>query len=899
MKRNLTFLFLAVLVLAFSDSLWAQCPEDPNDLGICDTFYVEPWPYTDTCFIAGGDTICINNPGERFPCFWYVSLFVTHDSNTFWWEDNEMWVQDSIAAFVNPLLFYHQSTGGADSVIFPFNADYPDDPDSWNNILINKYAPMGKSMFRHFVDSHTGDTTYNRLLQMVEAGNAAWNVFTDIDSVASDGDSGHVFLSMIPMAGACQSWWEESRILLATLTFMIYPSEDCDTIKIGLDSTFWPPSNPLCFTRYDAVKYFPRHFLPVMDTLSFSDSIPFAPAVNYEVGHFPNSVFCADLDGDSDLDLAVANDGSDSVSILKNNGDGTFEFDSNYAVGNAPQSVFCADLDGDGDLDLAVANLLSNNVSILKNNGDGSFQSTVNYEAGDSPSSVFCADLDGDGDLDLAVANKYSFNVSVLRNNGDGTFQTDLDYGAGTPVSVFCADLDGDADLDLAVANYWDDNISILKNNGDGTFQTKVDYGAGNQPVSVFCADLDGDIDLDLAVANYQSNNVSILKNDGDGTFQTAVNYGVGGHPRSVFCADLDGDLDLDLAVANGLSDNVSILKNNGDGTFQTKVDYGAGDLPASVFCADLDADADLDLATANHWSYNVSILKNLTQLPANQPPWAFSLISPADGDSAVGVAILDWHTPYDPNFGDQIRYDLYVSTDPGFDPGFTTIYDSLPLSRFTDTLEINTYYWKVRAYDNWGAETWSTETWSFAVRPLSDTLWIIAFSPVDLIVTDPVGDSIGLGFESTIEDADYDTAVDLNGDLDNDDSVTIPHPFVGDYQIRVIPEPDADSGDTYTLGIRINGSAMILLADDASVPEEGESASYGYGCLPCLRGDVNYDNETNIADVVFLVNYLFISGPAPDPIECGDVNCDGYVNVSDVIYLINYLFIDGPPPCS
>ncbi|MCK4427471.1 MAG: hypothetical protein KAW16_03195, partial [candidate division Zixibacteria bacterium] len=117
MKRNLTFLFLAVLVLAFSDSLWAQCPEDPNDLGICDTFYVEPWPYTDTCFIAGGDTICINNPGERFPCFWYVSLFVTHDSNTFWWEDNEMWVQDSIAAFVNPLLFYHQSTGGADSVI--------------------------------------------------------------------------------------------------------------------------------------------------------------------------------------------------------------------------------------------------------------------------------------------------------------------------------------------------------------------------------------------------------------------------------------------------------------------------------------------------------------------------------------------------------------------------------------------------------------------------------------------------------------------------------------------------------------------------------------------------------------------------------------------------------------
>jgi 6-phosphogluconolactonase (cycloisomerase 2 family) len=895
MKRNLTFLFLAVLVLAFSDSLWAQCPEDPNDLGFCDTLHLVPWPETDTCFVISypaPDTICINNPGERFPCFWYVSLFVTHDSNTFWWEDDETWIQDSLAAFVVPLLFWHQE--GADSVIFPFESM------SWNNTDINPYYPwMGQSMFRHFVDSRTGDTVYyNRMLQMVEAGKDDWDVFTDIDSHSSDGDSGHVFLSVIRMAETCQSWWEGSRILLATLTFMVYPSEDCDTIEIGLDSTFWPPVNPLSFTRYDAVKYVPRHFLPVKDTLSFSDSIPFAPAVNYGAGDFPHSVFCADLDGDSDLDLAVANDGSDSVSILKNNGDGTFEFDSNYAVGNAPQSIFCADLDGDGDLDLAVANLLSNNVSILKNNGDGSFQSTVNYEAGDSPSSVFCADLDGDGDLDLAVANKYSFNVSVLRNNGDGTFQTDLDYGAGTPVSVFCADLDGDADLDLAVANYWDDNISILKNNGDGTFQTKVDYGAGNQPVSVFCADLDGDIDLDLAVANYQSNNVSILKNDGDGTFQTKVNYGAGDSPASVFCADLDGDSDLDLAVANYQSNNVSILRNNGDGTFQTKVDYGAGEYPSSVFCADLDQDSDFDLAVANVISDSVSIFKNLTQVSANQPPWAFSLISPADGDSAVGVAILDWHTPYDPNFGDQIRYDLYVSTDPGFDPGFTVIYDSLPLSRFTDTLEINTYYWKVRAYDNWGTETWSTETWSFAVRPLSDTLWIVAFSPVDLIVTDPVGDSISLWF-NTIEDATYDDTVHWNEDEFTDDLVTIPYPFVGEYQIEVIPESDPDSLDTtYSLGIRINGSAMILLADSASVPE-GEPACYGYGCLPCLRGDVNYDNERNIADVVFLVNYLFGGGPAPDPIECGDVNCDEYVNVGDAIYLINYLFIDGPPPCS
>ena len=293
------------------------------------------------------------------------------------------------------------------------------------------------------------------------------------------------------------------------------------------------------------------------------DSIPFAPAVNYGAGDGPNSVFCSDLDGDFDLDLAVANAYSNSVSILKNNGDGTYQTKVDYGTGNYTFSVFCADLDGDGDLDLAVANCNSDNVSVLKNNGDGTFQAKVDYGAGDCPHSVFCADLDGDGDLDLAVANAGSNNVSILKNNGDGTYQTAVNYGAGDyPVSVFCADLDGDTDLDLAVANNGSNNISILKNNGNGTFQTKVDYGAGDGTRSVFCADLDGDTDLDLAVANAASNTISIFKNNGDGTFLTKVDYGTIEAPVSVFCADLDGDTDLDLAVAKLLSDSVSILLN-------------------------------------------------------------------------------------------------------------------------------------------------------------------------------------------------------------------------------------------------------------------------------------------------------------------------------------------------
>ena len=64
-----------------------------------------------------------------------------------------------------------------------------------------------------------------------------------------------------------------------------------------------------------------------------------------------------------------------------------FENAVNYAAGDGPGSVLAADLDRDNDADLAVANYNSDNVSVLKNNGDGTFAAAVNYAAGVSPAS--------------------------------------------------------------------------------------------------------------------------------------------------------------------------------------------------------------------------------------------------------------------------------------------------------------------------------------------------------------------------------------------------------------------------------------------------------------------------------------------------------------------------------
>ena len=59
-------------------------------------------------------------------------------------------------------------------------------------------------------------------------------------------------------------------------------------------------------------------------------------------------------------------------------------------------------------------------------------------------------------------------------------------------------------------------------------------------------------------------------------------------------------------------------------------------------------------------------------------------------------------------------------------------------------------------------------------------------------------------------------------------------------------------------------------------------------------RGDANGDEKVDIADVVYLINYLFKSGPSL--VWPADVNCDGLEDITDAVYLVNYLFKSGPP---
>jgi FG-GAP-like repeat/Putative Ig domain len=93
----------------------------------------------------------------------------------------------------------------------------------------------------------------------------------------------------------------------------------------------------------------------------------FGAPLTTPVGNGPTAIVAGDFNNDGKLDLAVANLGDSTITLLFGNGDGTFTQASGspYAIGGGAYQVAAADFNGDGKLDLAVANLGNGTVSIL------------------------------------------------------------------------------------------------------------------------------------------------------------------------------------------------------------------------------------------------------------------------------------------------------------------------------------------------------------------------------------------------------------------------------------------------------------------------------------------------------------------------------------------------------
>ncbi|MFQ5491987.1 MAG: FG-GAP-like repeat-containing protein, partial [Phycisphaerae bacterium] len=377
------------------------------------------------------------------------------------------------------------------------------------------------------------------------------------------------------------------------------------------------------------------------------------------VGSLPRTVATGDVDRDGDVDLVVTNFTDDTLSVLLNNGDPGMDGWDGFAlavtvplpVSTGPFSVTVADLNGDNEPDLAVANQFSNNVSVVLNNGDpgadgwDGFGTALTYAAGTGPWFVTTGRIDADASLDLLVANWSDATVSVLLNNGSGVFGAPTNLPVGqSPESISAADLNGDGFGDLAVANFQADTISVMMNDGLGGFGPRADIGVGSYPFgaaphSLVPADLDADGDVDIAVSNNFSNNVTVMVNDGTGNLSQIFNFGSADSPDAVAAGDFDKDGKLDLVTVHFAIDTVAALTNHtppfgGDCNLNGSPDAcdisggGSSDVNVNTIPDECDPKGD----------YNSDGAINLT----DWAQWPACLTGPGNGPYPTGCVLFD-----------------------------------------------------------------------------------------------------------------------------------------------------------------------------------------------------------------------------------------------------------------
>jgi hypothetical protein len=353
-------------------------------------------------------------------------------------------------------------------------------------------------------------------------------------------------------------------------------------------------------------------------------------------GFNPFGIVVADFNKDGIPDLAlVDNCGNDStcqspgtVIVLLGNGDGTFSFKAALTAGNSPTLLVVGDFNNDGNLDLAVVNSTSASVSVFLGNGDGTFTTGTGLAADSVFSNLVAGDFNGDGKLDLALADDSLDTIDIFLGNGDGTF-TEVAFPsvASSPNWVVTGDFNGDGILDLAVSSNTpgsnSGSVSILLGNGDGTFTAGASIPFSTV-VSLTLGDFNNDGILDLAVVDQGLNLVTVLLGNGDGTFtRTESTLTTDNAPNFIATADMNGDGNLDLIVSNlcgsvancttGTPGSISIFLGDGKGGFGSKLSTAVQNQPQALALGDFNGDGRLDVLVTNSSSNSVSVLLQVT----------------------------------------------------------------------------------------------------------------------------------------------------------------------------------------------------------------------------------------------------------------------------------------------
>lgn len=365
---------------------------------------------------------------------------------------------------------------------------------------------------------------------------------------------------------------------------------------------------------------------------SFVTAVSFPVGTSAGEGSKPDGIAVADFNRDGKPDIATANTGHDSISILLGTGTGKFAPAKNIKLGRRPAELTAADVNGDGKPDLITANPNDNSVSVLLGNGLGGFVSAGVVGGLNKPVAPAAADFNGDGLVDLAVPNNGSSTVTILLGQGKGKFLAGPVLTTGnSPTAIAVGDFNGDGKPDFATTSGGFGHLDVTLNTGNGTFAAKANWATGFCANSLAVADFNHDDIPDIAIGcAFPAGEVNILLGVGDGTFPTFTTYNPGNQsPRTIAVGDVNGDGNMDVVTANDgfVNNSVTVLTGNGDGTLNTGDVFAASIQPLGIAVGDFNRDGLADVAATN------------TGLPAPKPwggPVGVVTVLLSNGDGSV-----------------------------------------------------------------------------------------------------------------------------------------------------------------------------------------------------------------------------------------------------------------------